>query len=186
MTEQTRDLTVRRAITVKAPQDRAFEVFVDEFATWWPKEHHIGAETPETVIVEAHTGGRCFERAPDGTECDWGRVTAHEPPGRLVIAWELDADFEHDPASATEVEVRFISEGPSTTRVELEHRVSRSSPSGRRSWPGRSAGHRAGRASWSATRRPPRLASDRIVGTPTRVGPGVIVPLCAAGYHPPP
>ena len=122
MTEQTRDLTVRSAITVKAPQDRAFEVFVDEFATWWPTEHHIGAETPETVIVEAHTGGRCFERAPDGTECDWGRVTAHEPPGRLVIAWELDADFEHDPASATEVEVRFISEGPSTTRVELEHR----------------------------------------------------------------
>jgi uncharacterized protein YndB with AHSA1/START domain len=122
MTEQTADLTVRNTITVEASQARAFEVFTDEFATWWPTEHHIGAEPPETVVVEGRPGGRCFERAPDGTECDWGRVKAYEPPGRLVIAWELDADFEYDPASATEVEVRFMSEGPSTTRVELEHR----------------------------------------------------------------
>ena len=96
-------------------------MFVDRVLHLVADRAHIESRDPETVIVEAHTGGRCFERArTDGVRL--GRVTAHEPPGRLVIAWELDADFEHDPASATEVEVRFISEGPSTTRVELEHR----------------------------------------------------------------
>jgi uncharacterized protein YndB with AHSA1/START domain len=115
--------SVRKSITVEAPQERAFHVFTAEFGTWWPREsHHIGQVEPEAVVVEGRAGGRCFERAPDGTECDWGKVVAYEPPERIVIGWQLNADWEYDPEFLTEVEVRFIREGESRTRVELEHR----------------------------------------------------------------
>ena len=50
-------------------------------------------------------------------------VLAWEPPGRLLLGWQLDADFRRNPATATEVELRFIAESPTVTRVELEHRV---------------------------------------------------------------
>ena len=39
-----------------------------------------------------------------------------------MLAWQLDGDWAYDPAFVTEVEVRFVAEGPRTTRVELEHR----------------------------------------------------------------
>ena len=45
-----------------------------------------------------------------------------EPHSRLVLSWEISADWQYDPKLNTEVEVRFISEGKDATRVELEHR----------------------------------------------------------------
>jgi uncharacterized protein YndB with AHSA1/START domain len=119
------DLAVRKTITVAAPQQRAFDVFTTGMTDWWLREsHHIGERSPEAVVVEPHAGGRWFERAPDGTECDWGRVVEWEPPARVLLAWHLNADWNYDPdpAKATELEVQFIAEGPASTRVELVHR----------------------------------------------------------------
>ena len=45
-----------------------------------------------------------------------------QPPERIILAWQLNADWQYDPDFVTELEVRFIAEGDSTTRVELEHR----------------------------------------------------------------
>jgi uncharacterized protein YndB with AHSA1/START domain len=39
-----------------------------------------------------------------------------------VLAWQIDAAWHFDPRLATEVEIRFLPEGPDRTRVELEHR----------------------------------------------------------------
>jgi len=114
---------VRKEITVEASQARAFDVFTREHGAWWPlATHHIGSAAAETAIIEPHAGGRWFERAADGSECDWGRVLVWDPPGRLVLAWEISADWKHDESIDTEVEVRFVSLGPARTRVELEHR----------------------------------------------------------------
>jgi uncharacterized protein YndB with AHSA1/START domain len=123
MTEVT-DLAVRANVTVEIPQEKAFEVFTAGFDSWWPRTHHTGETEPEEFLIELRPEGRCYERAPDGTECDWGRVLVVDAPERFVFAWHLDPDFKHDadPKMATEVEVRFIAEGPTTTRVELEHR----------------------------------------------------------------
>jgi len=113
---------VRRAITVKASQARAFEVFTSRIGTWWPKSHHIGKAEPETVVIEPRVGGRWFERAPDGTECNLGKVLAWEPPARLVVAWQINPKFQYQADLVTEVELRFIPESAGSTRVELEHR----------------------------------------------------------------
>jgi hypothetical protein len=39
-----------------------------------------------------------------------------------VLSWDIGADWKSRPNLGTEVEVRFIGDGPDTTRVELEHR----------------------------------------------------------------
>jgi uncharacterized protein YndB with AHSA1/START domain len=123
MTQPVYD-AVRATITVGVSQQRAFEVFTAQFGTWWPKEYSIGEADMADFVVEPEAGGRWYEVGVDGTECDTGRVTAFEPPERLVLAWHLNENFQYDPdpAHASEVEIRFIAEDPTRTRVELEHR----------------------------------------------------------------
>jgi len=121
--EATADV-VRKSITVDVSPERAFEVFAGGMTRWWPLDtHHIGESEPNEVVVELQAGGRWFERAADGSECEWGRVLAWDPPERVVFGWHLGPEWKYnpDPALSTEVEVRFIAE-VTGTRVELEHR----------------------------------------------------------------
>ena len=115
---------VRKTIVVQAAQARAFEVFTRGIGRWWPASHAIGASPLRDAVVEERVGGRWFERGEDGSECEWGRVLAWEPPTRLVLSWAISGEWkqEPDPARASEVEVRFLADGPGRTRVELEHR----------------------------------------------------------------
>ena len=128
MTEQTRrDGTdansLRKVVSVQAPPEVAWRVFTEKMGTWWPlATHKIGKAKAVDAMIEPRVGGRWFERANDGSTCDWGRVLVWEPPSRIVLSWEISADWKHDPNLKTEVEVRFIAEGENRTRVELEHR----------------------------------------------------------------
>jgi uncharacterized protein YndB with AHSA1/START domain len=47
-----------------------------------------------------------------------------EPPRRLVLAWQINGQWQYDPEFVTEVEVRFSEDAgnPQSTQVELEHR----------------------------------------------------------------
>jgi len=112
---------VRKSIVVKAPPARAFAVFTADIGRWWPATHSIGGKFKEAVL-EPRAGGRCYERGTDGSECDWGKVLAWEPPGRVLLAWQLDANFKYAKDLITEVEVRFLANEDGGTRVELEHR----------------------------------------------------------------
>jgi uncharacterized protein YndB with AHSA1/START domain len=40
----------------------------------------------------------------------------------VVLAWQLNGEWQYDPALVTEVEVTFTPVGAGATRVELEHR----------------------------------------------------------------
>lgn len=123
MSDASTGVAVRQSIVVQAPQERAFAVFTEQFDSWWPREgKSVGAAPAVAVAIEPRAGGRWYERAADGSECSWGDVIAYEPPDRIVLRWDLSAAFEPQRDAGPVVEVRFVAEGPETTRVELEHR----------------------------------------------------------------
>jgi uncharacterized protein YndB with AHSA1/START domain len=115
---QTAIEPVHKTLVVNCSRERAFEVFTREIGTWWPLGmYSIGEDRITEVVFEEQVGGRIFERHNDGGEGEWGRVLAWEPPARFVMSWYPG----HDPSEATELEVRFASEGDGT-RVDLDHR----------------------------------------------------------------
>ena len=124
MSTQAEQTAIRTSITVEAPIERAFAVFVEDFDRVKPREHNmLGTDIAETVF-EPRAGGHIYDRGVDGSECRWARVLAYEPPTRVVFSWDIGPTWqvETDPDRASEVEIRFIAESPQRTRVELEHR----------------------------------------------------------------
>ena len=124
MTTQAQDTSVRTQVVVDVPIERAFSVFTEDFDSIKPREHNmLQVEIAETVF-EAREGGRIYDRGVDGSECQWARVLAYEPPDRVVFSWDISPQWtiETDQAQTSEVEVRFYAESPARTRVELEHR----------------------------------------------------------------
>jgi uncharacterized protein YndB with AHSA1/START domain len=71
--------------------------------------------------MEPRLGGRWLEIADDGTETSVATITHWEPPHRLVMVWQINAQWKPDTAMKSEVDVRFAAEGPDATRVELVH-----------------------------------------------------------------
>jgi uncharacterized protein YndB with AHSA1/START domain len=113
---------IRREIVVDVGLARAFELFTADMTSWWPSHHHIGSAPIQEVIVEPRSGGRWYTRHEDGTETSTGSVVAWEPPRRLVITWQIGADWKYHADIVTTVEVRFEPAGEDRTRVLLEHR----------------------------------------------------------------
>lgn len=109
---------VRKTVTVDCVVEEAFRVFTAEAQSWWPIETHSihGGEVKE-IVFEGREGGEVYEISSSGEKGHWATVVAWDPPSRLVLTWNI-LEREGD---ATELEVRFLSEGEHT-RVELEHR----------------------------------------------------------------
>lgn len=116
--------SVKKVVNVQAAPEVAWRIFTEKMGTWWPlATYKIGKANAVDAVLEPRVGGRWYERGDDGSTCDWGRVLLWEPPSRLVLTWDISADWQFDPALNTEIEVRFIAEkGKKATRVEFEHR----------------------------------------------------------------
>lgn len=109
---------VRKTITVDCTVEEAFRVFTTDASSWWPVEtHSIHGNDVSEIVFEQHEGGDVYEVSAGGEKGHWGTVIAWEPPGRLVLGWNI---LKRE-AIGTEVEVRFTAEAEGT-RVELEHR----------------------------------------------------------------
>jgi uncharacterized protein YndB with AHSA1/START domain len=124
MTTKAQAAPVRTEIVVEAPVERAFSIFTEEFGSFKPPEHNLLEVDIAETVFEPRVGGHLYDRGVDGSECRWARVLAYEPPDRVVFSWDIGPQWqiETDPEKTSEVEVRFISETPDRTRVELEHR----------------------------------------------------------------
>lgn len=142
------ETSVRTSIVVDASIERAFSVYTEGIGTWFPPEYNLMDTEIVERVFEPHVGGQVYDRGADGSECHWTRVLAYEPPARVVISWDISPHWqiETDPEKTSEVEVRFISESPERTRLELEHRnldrhgegweQTRESVGGDGGWPG--------------------------------------------------
>lgn len=112
-----------KTVDVDAAQEIAWRVFTEKMGSWWPLAYYkIGKANAVDAVMEPHAGGRWYERGEDGSTCQWGSVLEWEPYARLVLEWDVNAEWQYDPELKTEIEVRFIARGERATRVELEHR----------------------------------------------------------------
>jgi uncharacterized protein YndB with AHSA1/START domain len=124
MSSYTLNTSLKRSIVVEAPIERAFEVFTKQFGSFKPPEHNLLAVQIAETVFEPRVGGYVYDRGVDGTVCRWARVLAYEPPNRVLLSWNISPrwQIETDPDKLSEWEVRFTSETPQRTRVEIEHR----------------------------------------------------------------
>ena len=61
-------------------------------------------------------------RPVGGEETSTGFVTAYEPPHRVVVTWQIGADWSYHDDLVTTIELRFTPTDGGRTLVELEHR----------------------------------------------------------------
>jgi hypothetical protein len=106
-----------KTIVVPWTAEAAFKRWTTDIATWWPvKTHSVGQKKVKTLVFGSGVGGRLYEVWEDGTEKEWGRVTAWDPPRIVRYTWYPDRTSE----SAQDIEVRFDPEGAGT-RLTLTH-----------------------------------------------------------------
>jgi uncharacterized glyoxalase superfamily protein PhnB len=101
---------VHKSVEVPIPPEEAFRIFTQEFDAWWvrsPTTFFDGARARE-MRIEAGVGGRVLEVYGDDDALERGRITAWEPPSRLVVdMWDgSEATFTFDAeANGTRVAV---------------------------------------------------------------------------------
>ena len=82
---------VRKRVRVACDLEHAFRTFTEGIGAWWPVETHSisagpdGSQPPEAVVFEPRTGGRVYERAEDGRECEWAAILVYDAPHRIVL-----------------------------------------------------------------------------------------------------
>lgn len=113
---------IRKSLRVRAGQRKAFDTFAGAMGSWWLKTHSLVESGQKDVVIEPRAGGRWYEIGNDGSEKQWGRVLAWEAPVRVLLAWQLNAEWTYDPDFETIVEVRFTTDGDDHTIVDFEHR----------------------------------------------------------------
>ena len=112
---------IRRTLKVRASQRKAFDTFFAGMGSWWLKGHSLLGSPQQDVVIEPRAGGRWYEIGEDGSQMNWGKVLAWEAPDRVVLAWQLNAEWTYDPDFETTVEVRFTPDGDYVI-VDFEHR----------------------------------------------------------------
>jgi uncharacterized protein YndB with AHSA1/START domain len=124
MIPQKPETVVHQQVVVEAPINEAFRIFIEKFDLIKPREHNLLRVDIAETVFEARAGGSIYDRGIDGSTCRFGRVLAYDPPHRVLFSWDIDPQWqiETDLNRTSEVEVRFVSETPQRTRVELEHR----------------------------------------------------------------
>jgi hypothetical protein len=94
--EQATEDAIRLTLTVQALAERAFAVFAEGLASWYPSEYTWSQDVLDTIAIEGREGGRCFERGPGGSWIDWAGARL----GPTASASFLLADQPRAPADS--------------------------------------------------------------------------------------
>jgi uncharacterized protein YndB with AHSA1/START domain len=106
-----------RSVRVACSQERAFRVFTEETASWWPlRTHSVGEQRARMITIDPRVAGLILETIEGGETAEWGSVLAWDPFARVEIEWRVNPE-----KPATEVEITFTPDGDGTI-VRLEHR----------------------------------------------------------------
>jgi len=114
--------TIKKEVFVEASQETAFQVFTQKMDEWWPKTHHVGKTPMVKSILEPKNGGLWYSVHEDGSIANIGYVLSWNPNSQLILAWQIDGNYQYDPQLVLEVEVNFVPVDSKITRVSLEHR----------------------------------------------------------------
>lgn len=113
---------IEKSAFLRCTPDRAFVLFTERASAWWPPALRHTTDPHSEIMMRP--AGRFWEQGVDGEAVELGRITAWEPPWRLVFDFFPGTDAKHP----TEVVVTFAAEAHGTL-VVVEHRpTSRSIP----------------------------------------------------------
>lgn len=113
---------IRKELQVAASQETAFIVFTQKMDLWWPRTHHVGKCAMTEMLLEPSVNGRWYSKHEDGSEVNVGYVMDWDPYNRVVLVWQINANYQCDPGIISEVEIKFIKESAGSTRILFEHR----------------------------------------------------------------
>lgn len=106
---------IKLSYDVPVPQERAFALFVEDFATWWPAGPGFEPAGVEGASLEPRVGGDVSWTAGDRTQA-WGRVEAFDDGAR--VEWSCWWMGEADEPSLVSVS---FAENDWGCRVTFEH-----------------------------------------------------------------
>ena len=113
-------LPIVQTVEVKAPPTIAFALFASHIGQWWPGKG-VGAQMFADIVIDPYEGGLVYEVDPEGNRTQWGTVLAWDPPGRLLIDWQLGEGWKFDERLHTDVELSFEPTASGGSRVTLTH-----------------------------------------------------------------
>lgn len=73
MTANSTDASVHASVVVRASVERAFSVFTEDMASWWPPEHHILQGELAEMVFEPRQAATCTT-APRTEACAIGHA----------------------------------------------------------------------------------------------------------------
>ena len=112
MTTEIADQAIHKTLHVAVSPERAFDVFTNGWADWWPvATHSIGAGE---ASVDWRVGGLGIELV-DGVRHEWLDVVEFDPPHTIGMRWRVNPE-----SPTTDLRVTFAADGDGT-RVELTH-----------------------------------------------------------------
>lgn len=117
--------TISKEVQVNVSADKAFDIFLNKFIGWWPKEYTWSQETLTDIHIEGKINGLCTEVGPNGFRCDWGRVTELVENKLIGLKWQVGPNREPipNPEKASDIKIEFIAKSNgNTATLKLEHR----------------------------------------------------------------
>jgi len=114
---------LKKSILVKVSANLAFHKFLNELHAWWPKAYTWSQDALEDIRIEGRKDGLCTEVGPYGFRCDWGRVTGLVENKKIAMKWQISPNRTPvpDPGKASDLEIRFVASGSTSTVLEFKH-----------------------------------------------------------------